>query len=357
MTAKREWMEAELALEHAHARLAERDLAAAVAAFYRAENAGAGADPCSGGRWFAHMLAGDFAAAWAESDAIRRRGAPDPNRFWGGEDLRGKRVMLRCLHGFGDAVQFLRYAPQVQALAEQLIVEVPPPMVETAACLDGVDHVITWGSGSPETAYDWEVQGEVMELPYLFRTERKHLPLATGYLRLPARAASQAAQAMALSSAPRVGIVWAAGKWNPERSLPLQLLRPLLESADCEFWCLQGGDARAEWMTLPAPLRGRDAACCGEGILPLAAAIAQLDLVITVDTLAAHLAGALGKEAWVLLQYAADWRWMTARSDSPWYPSLRLFRQASPGDWKSLTEHVKGTFADWLAERAPSAAA
>src|SRR4051794_37317355 len=108
---------AEKMLLDAEERLDARDLAAAVDKFYAAEALGADADRCSAGRWMTSMLRGDFASAWSESDAIRRRGTVDPHRFWNGEEIRGKRLMVRCLHGFGDAVQFLRYAPALQSLA------------------------------------------------------------------------------------------------------------------------------------------------------------------------------------------------------------------------------------------------
>ena len=163
-----------------------------------------------------------------------------------------------------------------------------------------------------------------------FEPYRASCQIATRYLRLPLDVERQAATAMASPCGPRAGLVWAAGEWNPGRSVPLPLLQPLLESPGCEFWSLQGGSAARQ---LPHNLR--DANICGEGILALAAAISQLDLVITVDTLAAHLAGALGKPVWLLLAQNADWRWMTGRSDSPWYPSMRLFRQTSPGNWES----------------------
>jgi hypothetical protein len=324
-------------LENARILLKRRDLSAAIAAFNRGEAAGACADSCAGGRWMAHMLAGNFTAAWCESDAIRGRGAPDSHRFWAGEDLSGRRVILRCLHGYGDTVQFLRYAPRIRALASQLIVEVPPAMVELAPFFNGVDEVITWGSGAPAAAPPWDVQVEVTELPYLFRTEAKELPLAADYLHLPLQAK------IGRSSAPRVGLVWASGDWDRERSIPYRLLQPLLQISECEFWNLQGGWAREE---------SKVRLCCGEGVLALASAISQLDLVITVDTLAAHLAGAMGKPAWVLLQNAADWRWMTKRRDSLWYSSLRLFRQPSPGDWENTILAVQVELARWVVARA-----
>jgi hypothetical protein len=334
----------ETLLNYAEERLAQRDLPAAMAAFDGAEVAGASADCCAAGRWTAHMLAGNFAAAWDESDAIRRRGAPDPHCFWAGEELRGRRVILRCIHGYGDAVQFLRYAPRISELAAHLVVEAPPAMVEIASCFDGVDDVISW-DGEAKKSSDWDVQIEIMELPYLFRTEAYELPLAERYLRLPADVQRGVTRAMGCSPSPRVGIVWAGGDWNTNRSIPFDWLQPLLRSSSCEFWTLQGG---AEWS------RGRGEPglrCCGPGVLALAATISQLDLVITVDTLAAHLAGALGTPAWLLLQYAADWRWMVGRSDSPWYPSLRLFRQPAPGDWKSTLRTVAEELTRWLAMR------
>jgi ADP-heptose:LPS heptosyltransferase len=153
---------------------------------------------------------------------------------------------------------------------------------------------------------------------------------------------------MGASCGPRVGLVWACGAWNPQRSIPFPLLKSLLALEGIEFWNLQGDAAALDAHGLPI----RDAAAvCGEGLLPLAATIADLDLVITPDTLAAHLAGALGKPAWVMLQYAADWRWMLDREDTPWYPTLRLFRQASQGDWPSVVDAVRNALQEWAARR------
>jgi hypothetical protein len=339
-------------LQHAEVMLTQRNVPMAVAAFNSAEAQGADPDRCAGERWVAHMLAGNFAAAWRESDAIRRRGAPDPHRFWTGDNLAGQRVILRCLHGFGDAVQFLRYVPRLRSLASQLIIEVAPAMLEIATCFDGVEDVITWGSDAPEVPPGWDIQVETMELPYLFRTELSDLPIARSYLSLPEDLKRRAARVLGVSSLRRVGVVWAAGAWNAERSIPLEILQPLLQTANCEFWSLQGGAAQGEWRMLPDPLCLRDAACFGAGILRLAAIVSQLDLVITVDTLVAHLAGAMDKPAWVVLPYVADWRWMVGRSDSPWYPSLRLFRQPTPGDWQTPVSNVGQSLTRWLGEEA-----
>jgi hypothetical protein len=320
----------------------------AITAYHKAKHSGAPADRCSAGCWHAHMLLGEFRAAWEESDAIRRRGAPDPHRFWSGEDIRGKKVILRCLHGFGDAVQFLRYVPRVRSLVSHLIIEVAPRFLEVAPYFEGVEDVIAWGGGQSEDPVKWDLQIEIMELPYLFRTEHCELPLATKYLTLPAKTKTRAVEVMSASKLPKIGLVWAAGEWNPERSLSPSLLKPILESPGCQFWSLQGGAQREEWRTLPGSCRPFDGFRCGDGILPLAAAISQLELLITVDTLAAHLAGAQGIPTWLLLPYAADWRWMIRRRGSPWYPSMRLFRQAAPSDWNSVVRQLQCELTSWL---------
>lgn len=330
-----------------------REVETALEAYRRAEACGADPNRCAAGRWFAHMLRGDFAAAWDESCAIREGGGVDATCLWRGEELAGRRVMVRCLHGYGDAVQFFRYAPRLKAVAAKVIWEVAPALVDVARCFCGVDHVITWEGGgvSPE----WDVQVEIMELPCIFHTRFAELPVATNYLRLPGKVVSSVAAKLGRGTARRIGLTWAAGEWNRTRSIPLKLLAPILERKGCEFWNLQGGPERRIGGEISAELR--DAEPCDRGILALAAVISQMDLVITVDTLAAHLAGALGVTAWVVLQHAADWRWMTERSDSPWYPSLRLFRQPSRGDWLGAIDCVQHALDGWLASQAEGVAA
>ncbi len=264
------------------------------------------------------MLAGEFEQAWQANDRIRARGASDAHRFWTGEPIEGKDVIVRSLHGLGDAVQMFQYAPQLKALARSVTWQVPPHLMELAACFAGVEHVITW-----EQRCTWEVQIEIMELPYVFRTTLLQLPLATRYLSMACRPAT--------GRKPRIGLVWAAGEWNQSRSIPLIAFDLILSSASCEFISLQGGsNTEVDCRLKPAEA----------GLVCLAETIAGLDLVVTVDTLAAHLAGALGVPGYVLLEYTADWRWMSEREDTPWYPSLRLFRQTLPGDWATPLQEV-----------------
>lgn len=329
--------------------LASRELHAAAVAFDAAASAGADPDRCAAGQWMVAMLAGHFELAWQQSDAIRRRGAADPHRFWTGAPIAGKRIIVRCLHGLGDSVQMLRYLTLLQQCCAAVTVELPPRLLPLASRFRSMGHAISWDTEEPQPA--WDLQVEVMELPYLFRTTANDLPLEQGYLVPPAPLVREVSVAMGLKRLPRVGVVWSASEWDPSRVLPWDCLERILATPAVEFWDLQGGEQHALGRTVPALARTRDAAVLGEGVLPLAAVIANLDLLLTVDTLAAHLAGAAGKQAWVLLQARADWRWMHERDDSPWYPALRLWRQTVQDDWDTLTTRVCNALAAWTKER------
>ncbi len=335
-------------LDRADALLRQRRVEKALDYFHLAEQQGFDANRCASGRWTAWMLSGQFAAAWKESDAIRHRDTPDARSFCQDTIPCGKRLIVRCLHGFGDAVQFLRYAPQLRALTSRLIIEVAPEMVDLARCIEGVEEVITWGQSQPKNSPVWDMQVEVMELPYVFRTVMDDLPITANYIALPSAEISRARRIVGSSPAPRIGIVWSCGEWNLSRSVPLQLLRPLLERPDCQFWNLQGGTVRNQWSKLQCRSAMRDTQeLCDGGLLPLAAIISQLDLVVTVDTLAAHLAGAMNIPVWLMLQHEADWRWMVGRDDSPWYPSMRLFRQPRQGAWADVIANVDQALEEW----------
>ena len=317
-------------LELARQCCAERRVRQALELFDRAQAAGHGADDCAAGRWTCWMLLGRMEHAWRESDAIALRAAPDPHRFWDGEPLDGRRVMLRCLHGLGDTIQFIRYARELRTRVAHLIVEAQPKLMELLRGVDGIDQLITWGDAEPP----WHKQIEVTELPRYFRTSLETIPAHVPYLRVPAAARERARLRMP-SSGPRlrVGLNWAAGEWNAARSLSRDQLAPLA-SAGVWFYDLQ---FQPEAGITPT-------------ILDTAADILQLDLVVTVDTMVAHLAGALARPVWTLLPFEADWRWMLNRDDTPWYPTMRLFRQPRPGDWTSVIAAV----AQSLRKAAPS---
>ena len=298
--------------------LSQRDLTRAAHYFKQAKKQGT-SDRVDAGLWQLHMLSGDFEQAWQASDRIRARTSKDPHRFWTGESIVRKDVLIRSLHGLGDAVQMFQYAGQLSSLANSVTWQVPPKLQELAGYFQDVDHVITW-----DQPCRWDLQVEITELPYLFRSTLPNLPFVSGYLTLPVRPRG--------SGRPRVGVVWASGEWNQSRSVSLAALNPILSTRGCDFISLQGDGLAStdDRLTNIDP-----------GLLPLATVMAGLDLVITVDTLAAHLGGALRIPTFVLLEQTADWRWMTGRDDCPWYPSLRLFRQPTAGDWETPIEAVR----------------
>lgn len=330
--------------------LARRRVRDALRVLDEAEIAGADGDACAGARWQCSMLLGDYERAWRESDRVRASGADDPHRFWDGSDITGKRVMLRSLHGFGDAVQYLRYVPLLEQRAAKVTVEIAPELVKLAPFFDGAGDVITWGSEAPVQAPPWEVQVEVAELPYLFRSRIETLPSAP-YLHLSPKLLAEVGSELPRASGARVGLVWTSSSWDRSRSIPFPLIEDLLGTPGIEFWSLQTAADNDAWRTWSAavaqPLR-----VAGESSAERTAAfVAQMDLVISVDTFAAHLAGAMGRPVWLLLKPAADWRWMIEREDSPWYPTMRLFRARSGGEWGDVLCAIREALCRWIKER------
>ena len=305
--------------------------------FSAAENLGYHPDACAAGRWTCHMLRGEFESAWCESDEIARRGNPDPHRFWDGQPLQGKRVLLRCLHGLGDTLQFIRYAPAIRERASRLTVEAQPALKRLIVTSDLADEVITWGEPEPR----WDQQIEIMELPRIFRTTLRSIPNDVPYLKLRQAGLDPARRGRTL----RVGLVWYSSAYNRARSLPFKALEPLLSIGGVEFFSFQAGEARAHVRDCGYEILNL---CNEDDLLATAQGVIEMDLVITVDTMMAHLAGALGRKVWTLLPFEGDWRWMLERSDSPWYPTMRLFRQPTPGDWATAVSRIRAEIATEL---------
>ncbi len=286
--------------------------------------------------WMEKMAEGSFEEAWRIDDA-RGRHWPSAHRLFAGSNLheaiKGARVSIRSLHGLGDAVQMLRYAPELSSLASSVEYRVQDELLALMPYFRGVED--GWNREAKNSRGDVSI--ELTELPYLFRTQLAELPLADCYLSLPSSLSNRMAASMGSGRRPRVGVVWSGGDWDRERWVPFARLKALLRDDRFEWWNLQGAPmSRAahdiSMRTAPDLREG--------GLVTLAATIANLDLVLTIDSLAAHLAGAMGVPAWVMLKHEADWRWMRGRSDSPWYRSVRLFRQASPGDWSGVVSAV-----------------
>src|SRR5581483_6394566 len=303
----------------------------ALSLFDEAECAQADPDLCAAGRWQCHMLSGNFELAWRESDLISRRGKPDPNRFWDGRPLEGHRILVRCLHGLGDTIQFIRYVRLIRGVARSVVIEAQPKLKRLLAQSQLADTVITWSE--PEPA--WDRQIEIMELPLIFRTTLETIPRCVPYLHVEEPIEGQPQLG---STGLRVGIAWSASMFNPARSIPIEEIARIFSVPGISFFGLQSGAEHNE--LLPWSSQICDLHRCVSSIDDTARVLKQLHLVITVDTMTAHLAGALAVPVWTLLPYECDWRWMLQREDSPWYPTMRLFRQPAPGDWKSIIDRL-----------------
>jgi len=326
-------------LLRAEEQLSAKCLSEALRLFDLAQLSGSDSDTCAAGRWTCHMLAGNFELAWQESDEITRRGNPDPHRFWDGRPIRGHNVLLRCLHGLGDTIQFIRYAPLIRREARTLTIEAQPTLKSLIRESKLADEVITWGEPEPP----WDQQIEVIELPRIFRTTLDSIPNNVPYLHAPLVPPLSAYDG---SRSLRAGIVWASSVYNPARSISVKQMAALFDTPGVSFFSLQGEPERhqlAPWSNEIHSLY-HESGC----VMKMAQHLKNLDLVITVDTMMAHLAGAMGRTVWTLLPYECDWRWMLDRDDSPWYPTMRLFRQPRPGDWETVITEVQQTINDLL---------
>lgn len=290
-----------------------------------------------------HLLLGNFEQGWplyrwrerADEARLNDRALPAPR--WDGETpLAGKRILLLSEQGLGDALQFCRYARLLAAQGAQVLLETWPALHSLMSRVEGVSQIVLRGEAPPPL--DFCVA--LLDLPGLLGTRLDNIPANTPYLTAePSRVARWQAL-LATRSTPgqrRIGLVWSGNPHHSndhKRSIALERLRPLLE-CDAQFISLQPEVRDSDLAALAAnPLLDlRDEI---KDFADTAALIEQLDLVISVDTSVAHLAGALGKPTWLLLPHKPDWRWLLTRTDSPWYPGMRLFRQSAHDDWDGV---------------------
>ena len=310
---------------------------------------------------------------------------PDPDYGkpkWDGSELNGRTIFLHAEQGFGDTIQFVRYIPMLHSRGGRVILQCPRPLHPLLKGQLPIEQLLGGGDTPPE----FDVHCSLPSLPYRFGTTLQTIPADVPYLRAdPARvevwrkrmeAVSENAETrrhgdtetksssfsasprlrVPASSPMRVGVAWAGNpshRQDKHRSLPLAALAPLFDRPNTRFFSLQKGAAAQELAsaignrkTCPEPVEGSQIANIVDWTTDLndfadtAALIANLDLVIAVDTVVVHLAGAMAKPAWVLLAVPSDWRWMLGRDDCPWYPSLRLFRQPTRHDWKITVGQV-----------------
>jgi len=241
----------------------------------------------------------------------------------------GRRVLVRCYHGLGDTIQFLRFIPALRKIAAHVTLFCQPPLLSLVRGAKGVDRLLPLHDGKPEADFDVDI--EIMQIPHALRLDHEAFRMKRPYLRAdeipPAELARRPAHELS------VGLVWEVGDWDKRRCIPSSVLSGLQRSG-VRFYSLQLNPAAGAIEEIGAfDLSTPD-------IARLAARLKQLDFVLCVDTMVAHLAGAIGCEAWIMLHSDCDWRWPASGARSIWYPAARLFHQNRPGDWTGVIKEV-----------------
>ncbi len=286
-----------------------------------------------------HLLEGFQQLEWRLQcpSYLAAEGIPTlPVPRWDGSKLDGKTVLLWAEQGYGDNIQFIRYAPLVVERGGLVVIACPPVLGRLFKTVSGVSRIYTTPEDLSGASYDYHAS--ILSLPYFFGTTLETIPEGP-YLLSP----MELSVCLKATAGLKVGLVWAG---NPEhandqrRSLSLAYLLPLLQLPGVSWYSLQVGPATREIIQLGLARLIQDLNPQLHDFADTADAISRLDLVITVDTAVAHLAGAMGKPVWIMLPSEADWRWLESRTDSPWYPSARLFRQSWSGNWISVVKAV-----------------
>jgi hypothetical protein len=299
------------------------------------------------------MLIGDFNRGWEKNEWRweTEQGRNEKRNFaqplWvGSDEITGKTILLHAEQGFGDTIQFSRYVPLVAARGASVILEVERPLQELMTTLTGAIQIIS--KGNPLPVFDYHCP--LLSLPLAFGTRLETVPSATPYLRASSQAVMNWNARLGPRSHPRIGLAWSGRsthKNDHNRSIGLSSLLPLL-GFDATYVSLQQ-DVRAAEATV---LQERsDLLHFGDQLknfADTAALMSNLDLIISVDTSVAHLAGALAKPIWVLLPFIPDWRWLLDRDDSPWYPTARLFRQDDTREWGNVIARVHAALHDYV---------
>jgi tetratricopeptide (TPR) repeat protein len=298
---------------------------------------------------FALLLAGEFERGWRDYEwRWRCQDFPTPplrssQPAWDGSPLEGRTILLRAEQGLGDTIQFIRYVPLVRQRGGRVIVECPPALHSLVKTCPGVEEVFAPGTTLPY----FDVHSTLMSLPFVFGTTLATIPADVPYLGADPALVEQ--WRTKLSGVPqlKVGVVWQGStdhKGDHLRSIPLRSFAPLARRDEVHLFSLQLGPGREQLVSLGNHFCMTDLGSWFDtnSFKDLAAVLKNLDLVVTVDTAPAHLAGALGVPVWMALPFAPEWRWLRDREDSPWYPGMRLFRQSRPRCWEDVMERMAG---------------
>ncbi len=298
-------------------------------------------------RAVASLLSGDLEKGWLDFEwrwkiglGTRHKGKRNFSQpLWlGGDSIAGKTILLHSEQGLGDSIQFCRYARLVSGLDAKVILEVQEPLRRLFENLTGVSQLLAKGSALPEFDYHCPL----LSLPLAFKTNLNSIPAAARYLDSDATSVARWEAKLGKRMKPRIGLVWSGSTnhKNDNRSIPLADLLPQLPTG-LQYVSLQKEVHELDRRTLRANAHISNFSDELSDFSDTAALCECLDMVISIDTSVAHMSGALGKATWILLAFNPDWRWLLDRDDSPWYPSVKLYRQASLGDWSGVFERVK----------------
>jgi tetratricopeptide (TPR) repeat protein len=304
--------------------------------------------PAHLGRAITLLLNGELEKAWedyewrfkADNNNVRFSKMFDKLR-WMGSSFKGKTLLIYSEQGLGDTIQFIRYLPMVKALGGTVVVATYESLINLLQGFHGIDELVILAADL-KSRLDYDLSLPVVSLPRIFNTNLKTIPAGVPYLHADLQKQSGWRNKL-MQSGFKVGLVW---RGNPShcndhrRSLSLDCLSAVTEIPGIQFYSLQKGEVAPSEEKLLQKMNWIDLGNEFEDFSDTAGAIANLDLIISVDTSVVHLAGAMGRNVWALLPFAPDWRWMLHRDDSPWYPTMRLFRQAQRGNWDSVINHV-----------------
>jgi Flp pilus assembly protein TadD len=309
------------------------------------------------GRAMVWLLQGDYEKGWPEYEwrlkcggfrGVRSQGAnATPLARWDDSSLSRRTILLAAEQGLGDAIQFIRYAAMVKERGGTVIVEAQSKVLPVLAACPGVDRLVETDTTLPE----FDFYAPLLNLPAIFGTTVATIPARTPYLFADSDRVERWRQELKPIEGSRIGIVWQGdprNKGDRKRSVRLEQFSPLARIEGVRLVSLQVGPGTEQVAALADrfPLIDLGGRFDSHSLMDAAAALKSLDLIITVDTAIAHLAGAMGVLVWVLLPYASDFRWMLSRDDSPWYPSMRLWRQSEPGDWSGVFDRLAQAIAN-----------
>lgn len=293
------------------------------------------------------LLQGKLEQAWPEYE-FRWKCPELPERpfkqpLWDGSPLAGRTILLHAEQGFGDTIQFIRYAPLVQERGGKVIVVCQRPLLPLLSSCLGIEQIVAQGDALPETDF----HAPLLSLPRLFGTTLNNIPANVPYLAADERLVERWRQELGWNRNFKVGIAWQGSqkyRWDHKRSIPLKEFEPLARVPGVQLYSLQKGYGREQISQVASCFSLIDLGDrldeAGGAFIDTAAVMKNLDLVICSDTAIPHLAGALNVPVWLAISRVPDWRWLLEREDSPWYPSMRLFRQARHGDWKNVFRHM-----------------